>query len=216
MICPMSGDTLAVVRGDFSMEDPWALPQGVERVPLVRSTDGSAPRLATSFAAYRDDEFLTVVFSAIDDHIVATMYGHDQPLYEEDVVEIFLAPRSRTEYYEIEVSPVGTIFDARIESPDGVRATMKSDLSWDCIGLIAAVRRVTNRDSTLTIDTLFRVPFASVGAAMPRDGDEWAANFYRVDRHPQHGDEYSAWRPTLKEPADFHVPSAFGRLRFHT
>ena len=210
----MPADSLVVVRGEFSMEDPWAMPPAAEPARLRRATDGAAPRLATTFIAYYDDEFLTIVFSAADDHIVATHYGHDQPLYEEDVVEVFLAPRDGREYFELEVNPVGTTYDSRIESPDGVRATMRDDVAWECEGLVAAVRKMISARNIITIDTVIRIPFASLGTKTPEAGDSWLANFFRVDRHPGEGDEYTAWRPTMKNPADFHVVKAFGRLIF--
>ncbi len=154
-----------------------------------------------------DDEALTLVFSGEDDHVVATHRAHDAPLYQEDVVEAFLAPAGG-EYFELEVNPLGAIFDARIVSPDGVRATMQTELAWTCAGLFAAVRRIDD-----TFDTVMRIPFASLARAVPEDGEEWRANFFRIDRHPD-GDEFSAWNPTMKSPADFHVVAAFGVLRF--
>jgi hypothetical protein len=66
----------------------------------------------------------------------------------------------------------------------------------------------------MSIDTIVRIPFSSVGRATPGDGETWRGNFFRIDRHPDHGDEFSAWQPTLKNPADFHVAAAFGALRF--
>ena len=44
----------------------------------------------------------------------------------------------------------------------------------------------------------------------------WRANFYRVDRGAPSGagDEFSAWSPILKQPADFHETERFGVLRF--
>lgn len=210
----MPADSLVVVRGEFSMEDPWAMPPAAEPARLRRAIDGAAPRLATTFTAYYDDEFLTIVFSAADDHVVATRYGHDEPLYEEDVVEVFVAPRDRREYFELEVNPVGTTYDSRIESPDGVRATMRNDVAWECDGLVAAVRKMIAARNVMTIDTVMRIPFAGLGRTIPAAGEWWLANFFRVDRHPGEGDEYSAWRPTMKDPADFHVVSAFGRLIF--
>ena len=210
----MPADSLVVVRGEFSMEDPWAMPPAAEPARLRRATDGVAPRLATTFTVYYDDEFLTVVFSAADDHVVATHYGHDEPLYEEDVVEAFLAPNDGREYFELEVNPVGTTYDSRIVSPDGVRATMRDDVGWECEGLVAAVRKMISARNVMTIDTVMRIPFASVGKTVPAAGESWLANFFRVDRHPGEGDEYSAWRPTMKDPADFHVVKAFGRLIF--
>lgn len=172
-------------------------------MPLVRATDGGAPRQKTEIVIYYDDEYLTLVFTADDDEVVATLYDHDAPLWQEDVVEAFLAPADGTVYFEIEVNPLGTTFDARIESPDGVRATMRADTAWTCDGLFAAVRRAGAR-----LDVVMRVPFATIGGRPTR------GNFFRVDRSRAHGDEYSAWRATMKNPADFHVVAAFGALVF--
>jgi len=192
----------------FSIDDPWAVPGDVERVVFMRATDGSVPRLPTSLAAMWDDEALTLVFSGTDDLVVATHREHDAPLYQEDVVEAFLSPAGGSEYFELEVNPLGTIFDARIVSLDGVRPTMQTDISWTCERLFAAVRRVDG-----SFDTVMRIPFASLKRETPREGEEWRGNFFRIDRHPQ-GDEYSAWCPTRKTPADFHVVVSFGVIRF--
>jgi hypothetical protein len=209
MIPVMTVPVLVVSRAEFSIEDPWAIPPGCEVVLLRRATDGNLPRLTTSAAAYYDDDFLTVVFLAEDDEVVARYYGHDEPLWQEDVVEIFIAPKGLTPYFEIEVNPLGTTFDACIDSPDGIRATMKTDVAWTCEGLFAALRR----DDARTAQIVIRLPFESLGAT-PKSGDEWRANFFRVDRSTVHGDDFSAWQPTLKTPADFHVAAAFGALRF--
>lgn len=207
-------ETLVVPRGVFDMEDPWTVPAACVPARLRRSADGAPPRLATSVAAWFDDHSLNVLFSGGDDHVEATHLAHDAPLYDEDVVEVFLAPENVKRYFELEVSPRGTVFDARVDSPDGERATMHVERDWTCYGLIAPVRRVTESNGASTVDTLLRIPFASLDRATPRDGEIWRANFFRIDRHTAHGDEFSAWQPTLKTPADFHVPAAFGALRF--
>lgn len=205
----MPVSTLAVPRAAFSIEDPWSIPKACERVRLRRAGDGSAPRQATSAAAYYDDEFFTVVFHAEDDEVVATLREHDEPLWQEDVFEVFIAPDGLTPYFEIEVNPLGTTFDARIDSPDGVRGTMKTDLAWTCDGLFAALRRDDAREARAVI----RIPFAALGRA-PVAGDEWRGNFFRIDRSSRHGDEFSAWQPAMKTPPDFHVTAAFGILHF--
>ncbi len=207
-------ETLVVPRASFDMEEPWSTPRGCAPVRLRRATDAAAPRLATSVAAWHDDRSVTFLFSGSDDHIYATYHHRDDPLYEQDVVEVFFAPEALTRYYELEVSPHGTIFDAIIDSPDGVRATMHADKAWTCAGLVVAVRKVIESSGVMTFDTLIRVPFASIGRSVPADGEVWRANFFRIDRHNELGDEYSAWQPTMKEPADFHVAAAFGTLRF--
>ena len=205
----MADDTLIVPRAQFSIEEPWRIPSACEVVQLRRSTDGAAPRLATSVALYRDDDYLNAVFVADDDEVVATHLEHDAPLYQEDVVELFLAPEKNGTYFELEVNPLGTVFDARITSPDGVRATMKADLAWTCDGLFTALRRMDSK-----LEVVIRMPFTSFGVAAP-DGDAtWRGNIFRIDRSRKAGDEYSAWRPTMKNPADFHVVAAFGALAF--
>jgi hypothetical protein len=207
-------DILRVPRAPFDMEDPWASPEDCEPVRLRCATDAGTPRLSTSVAVWFDDAFLSVLFSLSDDHIHATLRDHDAPLYEQDVVEIFLAPETLTRYFELEVSPLGTVFDAAVESPDGVRSTMRVDRSWNCEGLMTAVRRVTESDGIMTVDTLVRLPFDSLGRPAPVRGETWRANFFRIDRHPDLGDEFSAWQPTLRHPPDFHVPAVFGILDF--
>ncbi|HEX7705028.1 MAG TPA: carbohydrate-binding family 9-like protein [Thermoanaerobaculia bacterium] len=212
----MAPELLVVPEVELDLEQLWTTPAACRPARLRRSTDAAPPRLATSIAVWFDDTCLTVLFSATDDHVVATHLEHDAPLYEEDVFEVFLAPQSLERYFEIEVSPLGTLFDAVIDSPDGVRSTMKADRGWTCEGLTAAVRKVTESNGEQSIDTLVRIPFASLGRERPARGELWRANFFRIDRHPHYADEFSAWQPTLRTPPDFHVASFFGALRFET
>lgn len=207
-------ETLVVPRAEFDIEEPWATPLACTPARLRRATDASAPRLATSVAAWYDEDYLTLLYSAADDHVRATYHQHDDPLYQEDVLEVFLAPDTPKRYFEIEVSPHGTVFDATIDSPDGLRRTMHADRSWTCEGLVVAIRRVVESDGLMSTDTLVRIPFYALERSTPGDGETWLGNFFRIDRHPEHGDEFSAWQPTLSTPADFHVAAAFGRLRF--
>ncbi|MDQ6800801.1 MAG: carbohydrate-binding family 9-like protein [Acidobacteriota bacterium] len=200
---------VTVARSEFSIEEPWSIPPGCQPFQLLRSTDGKEPGLTTTVAVYADPECFNVVYQAHDDAIVATYFGHDEPLWKEDVVEVFLAPADIRRYYEIEVNPLGTTFDARIDSPDGVRATMTDDLSWTCENLFAAIRKTPGM-----VETIVRIPFASLDVPRPAPGDEWRGNFFRVDRDRSRGDEFTAWSPTMKNPADFHVAAAFGRIVF--
>jgi hypothetical protein len=206
-------DLLVIPRAPFDAEEPWSAPEGCTPVRLRRATDGATPRLSTSVTAWFDDDYLTFLFCAADDHLVATHFEHDAPLYEQDVVEVFLAPEDGMRYFELEVSPRGTIFDARIDSPAGVRAGMQVDRAWSAEGMWAAVRTLTESRGNTTTDIVIRLPFAALERSTPAGGEVWRGNFFRIDRHPQ-GDEFSAWQPTMKNPPDFHLVAAFGRLRF--
>ena len=210
----MAADTLLVRRAELDLEEPWATPPVCTPVRLRRAVDAAAPRLSTTVAAFFDDRYLSILFSGADDHLQATHLTHDAPLYEEDVVEVLVAPDRLTRYYEIEVSPRGTVFDARIDSPDGLRATMSVDRGWSCDGLVVAVRRQTVAEGMTTLETLLRIPFVALDRGVPADGETWRCNFFRIDRHPTHGDEFTAWQPTMKMPPDFHVAAAFGGAKF--
>jgi cellulose/xylan binding protein with CBM9 domain len=174
-------------------------------IPLADARTGARPRLSTAVRVGLRGGTLCVRFDGRDAGVVATLTQRDAPLWTEDVFEVFLAPgEPPTAYYEIEVNPLGALFDARVESPGLSRASMRVDPAWDCPGLeVSARRREARWSATL------RIPLASLhpGPLPPR----WRANFYRIDRGPE--DEFTAWSPTLADPADFHVPDRFGVLR---
>lgn len=171
---------------------------------LVDAVTGKPTRLRTSLRVGWRDGILAVRFDGRDDGVVATHTRRDAPLWEEDVFEIFLSPEDPArDYFELEVNPLGTLFDARVASPDLCRATMRVETAWDCAGFEARVSRGPRRWSASV-----RVPLRELCAGpVPA---RWRANFYRIDRGAV--DEFSAWSPTFADPADFHVPERFGVL----
>jgi hypothetical protein len=205
---------LDVPRAALRLEDPWNPPDGIAdfQTELLLSGDGSSPLLRTRLALFHDGTRLHVLFRGEDDHEVATMTDRDAPLYEEDAMEVFLAPSDLRTYYEFESSPRGVLFDSRIESPDGERRTMRPEVGWNC-DFLAQTRRVDDSRGVRTLEVAMSIPLAAVDPSFA-PGAEWRANFYRIDRHPQRGVEFTAWSPTLIKPADFHVPARFGTLKF--
>lgn len=193
--------------------DPWIVPDSVRSIPLVDSSSGSVPRLESHVQVFRDRLRLAALFSFEDEpEAVATMVERDDPLWKEDVVEMFISPVDLGTYYELEVSPRGTIFDARVTFPGPDRSTMTVDTSWDCEE-IAAVVRETGSGARIRREILVTLPFACLTDRPPRKGERWRANFYRIDRSPA-GDSFMAWSPTFATPPDFHVPDRFGALIF--
>lgn len=176
--------------------------------PLVRAADGGPPRLATAVRVARRGGHLLVRFDGRDDGWIATKTRRDDALWKEDVFEVFLASEEPPHtYYEFEVNPLGTLFDARIDSPRLVRPMTCVDVAWDCPGLAA---RVTRRERLWS--AILRIPITPLGGDEPTS--VWRANFFRVDRGSrEHPDEFSAWSPTLQTPPDFHDARRFGVLR---
>lgn len=171
---------------------------------------------------------LYLAFHCVDNYIWGTETERDAPLYEEEVVEVFLCPTGDLRrYYELEVSPRNVVFDATVHSPDFQRATMKVDTGWDCPGLETAVQiegvllthppSLEDRNEQLSCwNVEIAIPFAAFPEVpAPQPGTLWRANFYRIDR-PASPDPpaFLAWSRTLEVPANFHVPNRFGTLRF--
>lgn len=175
---------------------------------LVRAEDGSAPTQATELRAAWNDEALWLRFDCDDSAPWATRRGRDEPLYEEEVVELFLAAGAEdpANYFEFEINPLGALFDARIENPGLDRRALRADTSWDCPGAIwQAELRPGGWRAALAL------PWR--GLELPAAPLCLRANFYRIDRPLDRAPEHSAWSPTGIVPADFHRPRRFGLLR---
>jgi hypothetical protein len=205
LVVPRAAHSIRV-DGDLH-KAPWTQ---LEAIALVPSHGRAAPRgfQSTSLRVCHDGERLYVAFHCEDSAIVATHIGRNAPLYEEDVVEAFLAPSGDARrYFELETSPRNAWFEARVENHDGQRATMRVDRDWVCADFEHATRIEDARWSAE-----WAIPFASLDAPTPVAGTRWRANFFRIDQAS--GGEYSAWSPTFADPADFHLPDCFGELVF--
>lgn len=189
---------------------PWTGWAAVDPLPpLVRSGSGAEARQRTAVRLARAGGDFLVRFDAVDSDPWATFVRRDDPLWEEEAVEVFLASGDDVpkRYHEFEVNPRGALFDARVDNPDSSRATLRADARWDCPG----IRWAAGTDPEGWWAELW-IPAAALldGAA---DAGVWRANFYRIDR-PRGGEaEFTAWSPTFAEPPDFHKPERFGILR---
>ena len=166
-----------------------------------------------------DDDNLYAAFSVADDDIRATHTSHDAPLWEEEVVELFVDPWGAERLYvEIEVSPANVVFDAlvvnRAREGEELR-DLEALTSWDCAGLRTAVRVdgvLNGGPVSRGWDVELALPIRQLAPRRaPAPGVEWRFNAYRVDRS-QRGDELQALSP-IGRP-DFHVPARFAVLRF--
>jgi hypothetical protein len=188
-------------------DEPWRSLPALTDLVLA---DGSGPAArATRVRLCADDDALWVRFDNDDDDPRATLTERDAPLWTEDVVELFLAPGAETPtvYYEFEVNPLGTLFDARVSNPQAGRDGMAVETEWDCDGITwgASIRR-----DAAAWSARLRIPWRSIDRGpMP---PILRANFFRIDDPLGASAEYSAWSPTLATPPDFHRPAFFGSL----
>lgn len=128
--------------------------------------------------------------------------GRRDQLWDRDVAEAFLQPDpSRPRYYrELEVAPNGMWIDLDI-FPGGL-----SDLKSGLTRSVWLDREQHIWSAELAIPMKALTEHFDPAAV-------WRANFYRVEG-PREPRFYSAWRATGTPQPNFHVPDAFGRLRF--
>ena len=129
--------------------------------------------------------------------------GRRDHLWDRDVAEAFLQPPDAASpgfYKEFEVAPNGMWIDLDI-SPRGLK------------DLESRLTRSVHLDRSRKIwSAELAIPMASLTVAFDA-AKSWRANFYRVEgkKEPR---RYMAWQPTCTPEPNFHVPHAFGELRF--
>lgn len=173
----------------------------------------------TSVRMLYDDTYLYMAWECLDEDILATYTEKDAHLWDEEVLEFFVAPHEDiSRYFELQWNPLATTFDAIINNTldDEMRSIRFSgDHDWTAEGMKHAVHvdgTVQQSDDT---DRGWRVevaiPFAALESSVPESGDTWRANLYRYSRWSDGRLINQAWSPT---DTHYHEPRFFGTLEF--
>lgn len=186
------------------------VPRAVPLAPFVLADGSRPPRDGTEVRLSWSEAGLHVSFRCRDRDVWGTHRGRDEPLWEEEAVEIFLAPGSEdpVRYFEFEFNPFGAIFDAMVENPHGDRTGMRVDAGWNCERIEARARLEPGLPGW-SVDVT--IPWKGLSIVEPPD--VWRANFFRIERPRGGAHEFSAWSCPRTDPPDFHRPRRFGRLR---
>jgi hypothetical protein len=126
-------------------------------------------------------------------------------LWERDVCEIFVAPdpMNPNRYFEFEAAPTGEWVDLGILiTPSG------KETDWNFQSGMSVAARVQREHVTIAM----RIPW-SEKIPKPQRAEEWRVNLFRCVG-PELEQRYLAWQPTETSQPNFHVPEAFGWLRF--
>lgn len=191
--------------GDLTADPLVEIWRSVGAGDFFEVTTAGVPQQRTGVRAVWDVEEWRVLFHAADTHVWATLTERDAPLYEEEVVEVFLDPVGDLEsYFEIEVNPLNAVMDLVLRRN---RSGYVKDFAWRCDGLRTAARKTADGWAAE-----LAIPFRSLSAAPPKVGDCWRVNFCRIDRPLGVPRELTAWSPTGR--ANFHTPERFGILEF--
>ena len=168
--------------------------------------ENTDPGRATQVQLLWNPEWLFLKFQA--KFRVITVFPDAEPsgrrdqLWDRDVAEVFLQPDPThlRHYKEFEVSPNGFWID--LDIAPGEKHDLKSGLR----------RRVDLDETTKVWVAELALPMKCLVLHFD-PAATWKVNFYRVEgaSEPRF---YSAWAPTRTTAPNFHVPEAFGELRF--
>ncbi|MFN2531189.1 MAG: carbohydrate-binding family 9-like protein [Pyrinomonadaceae bacterium] len=126
-------------------------------------------------------------------------------LWDRDVCELYLAPdcTNPNRYFEFEVAPTGEWLDLAIQMGVNGKQT-----DWEFSSGMSVSAQMEDQKLIVSMS----IPWSG-SIPKPTAGDAWRVNFFRCVG-PEESSRYLAWRPTFTRQPNFHVPVAFGWLRF--
>jgi len=166
--------------------------QEMPHISLKDVVTGKLPELKTIVKTAWNDEYIFFQFICEDKNVVSNFTDFNDPLYSEDVVEIFIMDEpSDNKYFEFNVSPNNIHLHYLII--DGKKYARLSDV------VKGDVRRTDEG-----YVTEIKIP-SSEFSNPPSLNTIWKVNFFRIDRGET--DEYTAASPTGE--INFHKTSKF-------
>lgn len=157
--------------------------------PFNKSEPASEP--ATTFRVLWNEEYMFFAFECADTDVQAKDVERDGPVWEWDCVEVFLLPEFEAgQYWEIDVTPAGSIYDAlNAKNFRGWGPLARPELSLKGLQTACAVDGTINNsddvDGGYTIE--IAVPFSQIPSYTrgnaPQPGDTLQMMLIRIDRN---------------------------------
>ena len=185
--------------------------------PFVRKMDGGVTEQETTAKVLWDDKNLYIAFEMADKDVWSTLTKHDDKLYSQETVEVFIdADGDGKTYVELEANPKGATFDSYLPT------FRKNTNEWES-GMVAGVKVDGTLDLRNDADkgwvAELAIPLVAARGqekemknVPPVVGTEWRVNLYRIDQPQNRTPIGSAWSPPMVD--DFHALDRFGTLVF--
>jgi alpha-galactosidase len=200
----------AGVRNEIVLDAARPAAQWVTARPITFYSDwqgkNPAPDRETTVRVLWSEEILYLRFECryreLNVFTDADPDGRRDRLWDRDVAEAFLQPdpsNSRS-YKEFEISPNGFWID--LDIGPGAKSDLKSGLR----------RSVVLDEKAHRWSAEIAIPMKALVARFDPQMI-WRVNFFRVEGNAEPRGYY-AWQPTHTPQPNFHLPDAFGRMRF--
>ncbi|MFW6051673.1 MAG: carbohydrate-binding family 9-like protein [Myxococcota bacterium] len=185
--------------------------------PFVDTMKGTPAEPRSTVQLAWDDEHLYAAFRVQDDLLKSDFTEHDEHLWEQDAVEIMVDPDGDgRNYFEMQVSPAGVVFDTRYDTRRQPKPFGHVDWSSELEAKVEVRGEIGDDEADEGYSAEIAIPWkafaaGSPPASPPSVGDTWRMNFFVMDAREE-GQRAVGWSPP--ETGDFHVPARFGRVRF--
>ncbi len=222
--------TAPQIDGKF-VDAAWEAVPWTEPFVDIEGDRQPRPRFDTRVKMLWDDEHFYIATQMEEPHVWGTLSKHDSVIFHDNDFEVFIDPDGDNhEYYELEINALNTTWDLFLPKPykDGGRA----DNSWEIPGLQSAFhcRGTLNdaRDEDQGWNVELAIPWQVLREhahrpAPPRPGDQWRANFSRVQwqhdiidgkyqKVPNSRENNWVWSP--QGIVDMHRPERWGYVQF--
>jgi len=184
---------------------------------FVNTMTGDAAEFKVHAKSAWDAQNLYVAFDVSDDYLKSTFTKDDEHLWEQDCVELMIDPDGdEKNYFELQVSPAGKVFDTRYDSRRVPQPFGHTDFNSGLKNGVEVRGKLNDDDADEGYTVEAAIPWSAFTLGDPKHeppkaGDSWRMNLYVMDAREK-GMRAAGWSPPLV--GDFHVPSRFGKLVF--
>lgn len=208
--------TTAPVKVDGKLDEPeWGNAPATSA--LVDPLTGKEGAFGASVRAMYDQTNLYFAFDVADTYLKSSFQKADEHLWTQDAVEIMIDPDGDGKnYYEIQASPLGVVFDTRYDLPR--RPAPFGYLEWSSLTTVKVTTRGKANDDQVDTGYLaeMSVPWKSFGVDGPPataagKPSSWRMNFFVMDARKD-GQRAVSWSAPLV--GDFHTLDRFGQVEF--
>lgn len=202
----------------------------------IEGVNKPKPLFRTRVKMLWDESNLYLLAELEDPDIWAYYETHDQVVFHENDIEVFIDPDGDTHnYYEYEVNAHNTLFDLTMPLP--YRNGGHAVIGWDSKGFRSAVsvdgtlNDPTDTDKKWSVE--MKIPFADLHdgeqVQVPNDGQIWKIDFSRVEwrtevvdgkyqkmKDPSTGRAYPEYNWVWSPPGliNMHYPERWGMIQF--
>jgi len=206
---------VAYIAHDFCAQplDKLFAPVQAQQLSFAPWVETFPYRPLVSFKLCYTDRYLCLEYRVLEDFIKAAAYEHNQAVWEDSCVEMFISFDQLQTYYNIEFNPLGNGLVGYGSADKKNRKRLTADLV-DRIQVYTSIQRVQRNKQWITrllipID-LFQVGEQALTSLQDRTAH---ANFYKCgDQLPK--PHFLSWMDIKNPTPNFHLPQFFGQIKF--